>query len=86
MGDGDGAAYVWKERAGVRFLEEGANLEILVFRVGKNDSGISINFIRNPDVTFTPSKPHIGVHVSRCTYTQSYSTIYLTHISLYIQE
>ncbi len=30
LGDGDGAAYVWKKQAGVRFLEEETNLEMLV--------------------------------------------------------
>ncbi len=45
-------AYVWDERAGVRFSGEEANLVMLVFKVEKEDGDISINFTSTRDVTF----------------------------------
>ncbi len=46
-------AYVWEERAGVRFSGEGANLVMLVFKVEKDDGDIFINFTSTRDVAFT---------------------------------
>ncbi len=45
-----------------------------------------MNFIRNQDVTFTPSKPRIGVHFNRCIYTQSYiNNIFSTDLFVYAE-
>ncbi len=47
------SAYVWEERAGVRFSREGANIEMLVFKVEKEEGDIFIHFVSTRDVTFT---------------------------------
>ncbi len=49
------SAYVWEQRAGVRFLGEEVNPEMSIFKVGKNDSDIFIMFSLSERLSNIPS-------------------------------